>query len=151
MTNTENKIYNLKQLLKNDESILNEWENMPMPRTLEEEAQRKEDMKTARKHYLMLNDAIKEHINDVMDRAYFDYQGEIYDKNNNCIEYIPNLVYLVTDDCDMEDNDIEDLNDFIQNDLYDRAWRWTEKRDELLEVMKTYFQLVRSELLDYCL
>ena len=147
----KDNIYNLKQLLKNDEAILNEWYQMIGARSVEEEAQYQADRATARKHYEMLHEEIKKHINDVMDRAYFDYQGEIYDKDYNMIEYIPNLVYLVTDDCDMEDDDIDDLNDFIQNDLYDRAWRWTEKRDELPEVMKTYFQLVRSELLDYCL
>lgn len=147
----KDNIYNLKQLLKNDEAILNEWYQMIGARSVEEEAQYQADRATARKHYEMLQEEIKKHINDVMDRAYFDYQGEIYDKDYNMIEYIPNLVYLVTDDCDMEDDDIDDLNDFIQNDLYDRAWRWTEKRDELPEVMKTYFQLVRSELLDYCL
>ena len=147
----KDNIYNLKQLLKNDEAILNEWYQMIGARSVEEEAQYQADRATARKHFEMLQEEIKKHINDVMDRAYFDYQGEIYDKDYNMIEYIPNLVYLVTDDCDMEDDDIDDLNDFIQNDLYDRAWRWTEKRDELPEVMKTYFQLVRSELLDYCL
>lgn len=147
----KDNIYNLKQLLKNDEAILNEWDQMIGARSADEEAQYQADRATARKHYEMLQEEIKKHINDVMDRAYFDYQGEIYDKDYNYIEYIPSLVYLVTDDCDMEDGDIEDLNDFIQNDLYDRAWRWTEKRDELPEVMKTYFQLVRSELLDYCL
>ena len=147
----KDNIYNLKQLLKNDEAILNEWYQIIGARSVEEEAQYQADRATARKHYEMLQEEIKKHINDVMDRAYFDYQGEIYDKDYNMIEYIPSLVYLVTDDCDMEDDDIDDLNDFIQNDLYDRAWRWTEKRDELPEVMKTYFQLVRSELLDYCL
>ena len=147
----KDNICNLKQLLKNDEAILNEWDQMIGARSVDEEAQYQADRATARKHYEMLQEEIKKHINDVMDRAYFDYQGEIYDKDYNMIEYIPSLVYLVTDDFDMEDGDIDDLNDFIQNDLYDRAWRWTEKRDELPEVMKTYFQLVRSELLDYCL
>lgn len=147
----KDNICNLKQLLKNDEAILNEWDQMIGARSVDEEAQYQADRATARKHYEMLQEEIKKHINDVMNRAYFDYHGEIYDKDYNCIEYIPSLVYLVTDDCDMEDGDIEDLNDFMQNDLYDRAWRWTEKRDELPEVMKTYFQLLRSELLDYCL
>lgn len=149
----KDNIYNLKQLLKNDEAILNEWVQMIGARSVEEEAQYQADRATARKHYEMLQEEIKKHINDVMDRAYFDYQGEIYDKDYNCIEYIPGLVYLVTDDCDMEDTDIEDLNDFIQNDLYAYAWESTkeDKRNELPEVMKTYFQLVRSELLEYCL
>lgn len=149
----KDSIYNLKQLLKNDEAILNEWYQMIGARSVEEEAQYQADRATARKHYEMLQEEIKKHINDVMDKAYFDYQGEIYDKDYNYIEYIPSLVYLVTDDCDMEDDDIDDLNDFIQNDLYDYAWKSTkeDKRNDLPEVMKAYFQLVRSELLDYCL
>lgn len=64
------------------------------------------------------NELIKE-ITDILDNAVFSYKGELYDKKFNCIGYLPDLAYWVSKYLGYDDDECDDLTNYIQIDIFD--------------------------------
>ena len=72
---------------------------------------------------------------DTLDNSDFDYQGELYHKDSSLDEngewhteylptgYLPDLVYYVGNYLDYDYEEISELSDYVQWDLYEETYR----------------------------
>lgn len=69
----------------------------------------------------MTAEQIVKEIKSTLKDAHFFYKGEIYDKDTNCLGYIPDLTHMVAVKTNMTDEEEEHLDEYCQTTLYDTS------------------------------